>query len=504
MIKTCLSVLLGVIALTLVGARDAQARWLMAESPQFIVYSDGEEPGLRKFTQNLENYDRVLRLLTGVRAPPSATKFHVYLVAGQSGIQRVDPYMEMDAYGVYFAAPQAVFALAVRNDVSDDQLKGQVIVFHEYTHYFASQYFPAAYPVWYQEGFAEYCSTMTFERDGVHIGAFAPNRTDWLLTSAWMPIEDVIAPRQGKSDTKNPQFYPESWLSAHYLLSDEARKVKLAKYLLALQQGADAKVAFHSAFGVEFDAFQKTLSKYVVSGMPGLILHNIPLPDVPMTVTTLPASADRLLLDHARLQIGAVNDNEKSKFLQQIRDEAAAFPDDPLALRSLGLAETRYGDSAKADAALDRLLAADPRDLEALYLKGLRYIEAGSKDAANRADLYARAQPYLIRAHQVDANSYQALYLFGVSLGGSSSVTPKYVADVLMAAHQLAPQVEDIAVAAAAALINIKDFKTAEIVLERVAYAPHPGALNSTARKMLEQAEAGDAAASAPAASPAK
>ena len=49
----------------------------------------------------------------------------------------------------------------------------KTVLLHEYTHHFMYQYFPAAYPTWYSEGFAEFMASPVFNDDG-SIGIGAP------------------------------------------------------------------------------------------------------------------------------------------------------------------------------------------------------------------------------------------------------------------------------------------------------------------------------------------
>jgi hypothetical protein len=59
------------------GATSARADWHRAESPLFIVYSDGKEDELKQFVSELHEYDALLRLLTGTTTPDSASKICV-------------------------------------------------------------------------------------------------------------------------------------------------------------------------------------------------------------------------------------------------------------------------------------------------------------------------------------------------------------------------------------------------------------------------------------------
>lgn len=76
---------------TLAAANPAQAGWLKAESERFIVYSDGNANQLRRFTQELESFDRLLRVRMGLNLEEATyRKLPIYLVGSSSGINKAD------------------------------------------------------------------------------------------------------------------------------------------------------------------------------------------------------------------------------------------------------------------------------------------------------------------------------------------------------------------------------------------------------------------------------
>ncbi len=74
----------------LVLAAPAQAAWKEASSDNFIVYSDGSETELVNFTQRVERFDRVLRIMTGLQQPPAPVKVRIYLVDNDSVVREMD------------------------------------------------------------------------------------------------------------------------------------------------------------------------------------------------------------------------------------------------------------------------------------------------------------------------------------------------------------------------------------------------------------------------------
>ena len=80
-----------ICALLALAPSTASARWIEARSPNFVVYSDGDGDSLRRSVRLLEDYDRLLRTLTGTTAPPSASPLKVYLVSSAARLNQVEP-----------------------------------------------------------------------------------------------------------------------------------------------------------------------------------------------------------------------------------------------------------------------------------------------------------------------------------------------------------------------------------------------------------------------------
>ena len=82
-----------------------------------------------------------------------------------------------------------------------------------------AQYFPNAYPVWYQEGFAEYFGATVFNRDGtIDVGRIQMPRLPALSRGAWLSSQQLMNGTVEQLPTYQwDQFYAQGWLLTHYL-----------------------------------------------------------------------------------------------------------------------------------------------------------------------------------------------------------------------------------------------------------------------------------------------
>lgn len=483
--------LLATLCLALAGASPAAAVWLRAESPNFIVFSEGSEARLRQQVVLLEDYAAVLRRLNGLedgRNP--APKLRVYLIRGRSELQRVTS-APRSAAGFYVATPTGIAAFVDASADDGEWVGENEILFHEYAHHFMMQNYSAAYPAWYVEGFAEYLSTARFTDRHIDLGRPPLGRGPALLDRAgWLPIDEVLFGQTRTSAEPVGRFYAQSWLLTHYLFENPERRRQFARYLSALDRRQEPRAAFQASFGTSPADLQRQLGRYVTGSIIYRRMDRASVAQSPqVTVTRLPASADRLLLMQAAMLIGRQPSDSE---LARIRSEAARRGD-PFARRVLAEAETMYGDPAAAERLLAELLAASPQDVDLLYLRGMAHIVAARDlDAEERTSRFRRARVWFARAHRLDPNHFQTLYRYAQSFSDEPEFVSENNTNVLLLAQQLAPQVAEIRMNAAAMLLMRGDYGRAEALLAPLASTAHQGELAEAARAMLEQARAHD------------
>lgn len=481
----CLRLLLALTIAWLAAASPARAEWRRAESPNFIVYSQADEDRLRQQVAQLEDYDRLLRTLTGATAPPSPNKLEVYIVRRNSQLDVVRPVSEAVG-GFYTARPTGIAALVDETGSARDN----ETLFHEYAHHFMTQYFPGAYPPWYVEGFAEYMMTAQFRPDRIEYGNYSRDRAFFLGSNTLMSMSQLIGPRPERATALHmARYYAQSWLAVHYFFSNAERRAKLVRYLAAVARGDDSAASFERETGMTIAQMDSELSNYI-RGRRITFHRAARAASAPptVTITRLPASADDLLLLDAAARLD-LEESRRATILRRIRDAAlVAWSDDVYAKRVRARAEALFGDGAAADVLLQELLADAPGDSELLYLNGMRHLvaaRAGIDSAAN----FRAAQQWFARAHRADPNHFPTLYHYAESLRNE----PHYVSDntlnILLLARELAPQVSEITLTAAHLMMSRGAFEDAEALLAPLASDVHRGSMALTARALLEAAK---------------
>ena len=459
----------------------AQAKWLKAESPRFIVYSQSGERSLREYAEKLETFDSVLRYLhrmdiSGV--PPR--KLEIYLVADNKELREVGPELSEMVAGFYAPGMGDVFAMAIRERDSD------TVLLHEYAHHFMLQYFPFGYPAWLVEGYAEYFMSTEIRGDRIEVGRPNDTRSYSLLQSRWIPIAEVLGKTSGAlkpSDVDN--FYAQSWAVTHYMLSDPARYQQLQAYMKAVGEGADPVKAMQDVTGMDLVTFEKKVRAYVGGRLSFQILTRSGFTRPAITVTALPDSADSLLLVYQRMKAGMSAEDGAAFVSSTVRARAAKFPGDRLADLTLAYGEIWFGDAAAGETILQRMVAADPQDADALRLLGISRVKQMEDKPDNARALLVEAGRYLARSHAARPGDYRTLYYYAVTRQTERDYPSENTLSALSTAYDLAPQVPSVRMLFARALIDNEEWDEARIVLTPLANSPHGGEGAAEARRLL-------------------
>lgn len=388
------------LALIVLTPATAFAEWKRAESPHFVVYSDGTERALREYTLKLERFDALLTSRFGGGSANEVRKLPVYLVADGRALRVAMPGLPAGIAGYYSSSENDIFAVLVRGK-SDD------LLLHEYSHHVMARTGDARYPGWFREGFAEYFATATVTAGGqASFGLPDPGRLRALQQDRWLTMDVVLRADSSfgiGSESGRGMYYAQSWALTHWLLADTARIRNLSAYVSAVNGGQDPVEAWQEIFAMTPDQLTTQLRAHV-RGRLSYAKLDIPPVNPVITVTTLSPAADVVLLPMINARSWNPAEIDGPALLNTLRTAAARFPDDPLALVALGRAEKRWGDPAAAETALTRALERQGDNVEGLILMADLATERGAvaADEAERTRQEDLARDLLRRALEAD------------------------------------------------------------------------------------------------------
>lgn len=461
----------------------AEAKWLRAESPRFVLYGDLSESEIKAYILKLETFDSTLRVIHGLPDAAPPTKLTVYLVRNHAGLQRVWPTVPERIAGFYIASAEDVFAVATYDRDGDQTLQ------HEYVHHFMAQNLSSTYSAWVREGVAEYFGTTEIRGQFVEVGKPNQGRANELQYFSWLPLESVLTKGAFEDKNSDGPFYAQSWLMAHYFMSDPGRQKQLQAYLAAVGDGEPPVAAMEKAAGMPLPQLDKTLRGYLRGGMRYAQYTRSGYATPAVSITALGPAEEAVFLEAQQVKSG-VPEDERKPLLEKLRALVAKHPGQRLPALTLGHAEISFGDRTAGEALLRKLIEADPRDAEALEFLAKSRRAAGDDDGDIRLAAYRESGALLAQAHKANNRRFQTLYGFAESRRVEPGYPNENTLEVLIVAQKLAPQVSEITLEAARGLMLRKRYDEAVALLEPVANNPHGGGAATAAKSMLRQLEA--------------
>lgn len=483
-----LGLLLGLLLL----ADPAQAGWLRAESPNFVVYGELPEAELRSRVERLEQFDQALRFLSGVTDPPAGRKAEVYLVrTSQIGdVMRSDPG---DTLGFYKATTDAAAFVASTEDVAVKEsvakmrikvhrvyLSSDSVLQHEYAHHFMFQYFNAAYPAWYREGFAEYVSTVEISPEGLLLGKASYGRAqglnNWVSARRFMQVNANSDPEDLYSS------YIQGWITTHYFYSSVELNRGLSAFLKATSQGEAAEPALQASLGLSFEDLDRAVRAYIdkvkLRQFPGWKPTAVAVEVAPVSDARAAVLFDDL---GARLELGAIEARVKA-----LRQARVRFPQDQDVAIALARALVASGQAEEVEALLTG--AAESADVLTIRADALLLQAASLSDAAGKDAKRLQARRLFARANKLDPMHVASLAGYAETLNETDLLSENAL-NIRMLAHGLAPQVSELSIRAAFYLMKAERYEDAADLLQPVAFNSHAGPSARYAGVLLDAAQ---------------
>lgn len=485
---------LAAAAATLVSS-PASAKWREAKTDHFTIYSEEGVAELRAFAERLERFDSAMRKIRNVpeAMPGPGSRVTVYVVAGLNSVQRLIGDKSGTIAGFYLPRASGSVAVVPRRAGTGarGEINADIVFFHEYGHHFFYQNFPGAFPSWFSEGFAEFHSTARFEPDGgVGLGLPAVHRGYGLGSSTGLTVDNMVSIT---SDTRlsaeqTELLYGKGWLLTHYLTFDEKRSGQLAVYLKLINEGKTSREAAVTAFG-DLKKLDRELEDYMrrrrlnyVRIAPSAISAG------PIAIRDVRPGEEAVMQLRIRSDRG-VDAKQAKELVTEMRRRAAPFPNDPAVQAQLAEAEYDAGNYVEAEAAVDRAIAAEPTNIDALIYKAMARMRLaeGSEDVAK----WREVRRLITAANRVDPDHPEPLILFYSSYRQQGIAPTRNAIDGLLKAFELAPQDNSLRMLAAYQYLLDDKAADARATLAPIAFHPHGGEVSKFAATVVAAIDAG-------------
>lgn len=246
------------------------------------------------------------------------------------------------------------------------------VVFHEYAHELMNGNIKGETQPWFEEGYAEYFSTVQVDGKQIKLGYKPPPGDMEVLGSmSWMKVSDLFrvehSSRTYNEGDRRSVFYAESWLVLHYLFSSQ-QVLKVANYLDAVDQKLSIEDAIQRSFGMSAAQFDKALHDYYSGHMR---YFTIPAPNAqePADFSTTSISSADAKAELADVHLHSVDYLEQS--VKEFEAVLAMDPQNGAALRGLGYAALRKRELDRAGDYFRKAVQHDSNDPRVYYYSAL-------------------------------------------------------------------------------------------------------------------------------------
>jgi len=240
-----------------------EKKWIRGESENFEIISRHSKGETVDLLRSLEVFRAVMKRF--IRSDQSIAEPHLILALADR--------KELAEIGGPGRSVAGMFSSGLRQNISIvveiSNMDETQIMLHEYAHFLMRTYSAAAYPTWYQEGFAEFMGTSRVRGDVVELFRAPEGRLNVLLYFDWLDPKQLLDSSEfedlGEIDTA--LFYAQAWILVHYLHNRPEGEPTIsegnARYSQLRSTGMGEITAFEEAFELNTKILNRKLANYL-------------------------------------------------------------------------------------------------------------------------------------------------------------------------------------------------------------------------------------------------
>lgn len=388
-----------------------QQDWLVVATPHFEVVSALGKDATLELARDAERFHQAVEFVLGLPLEAPAVPTRIYAFDDRT-IER--PFAIRGESGYFLPTlRETLIVLRTGDGWRDDATKE---LRHEYVHYLLRSQSALAPPLWFEEGAAEFLSTVALRDDRMELGRFRADHLKALGDQTWIPLQSILDAKDLEDwpQGRRARFHAEAWLFVHYLnfgLEGEAGRAGLAALLQRSAEAVPVAEAVREAFGTGVDELDKSVRSYsqherfdsaVVRGTES----------APVELRPLPKSEAMARLGRLSLALRRPERAEGwfAKSIAEDRQNAGAHA-------GLGIAAAQQEQWSEAVAQVDVALGLAPDDATSSLDAGGYYLTRAlaTRSAAERKELAEGARRHYARSSQLEAGLPEAYALYGAT-----------------------------------------------------------------------------------------
>jgi Flp pilus assembly protein TadD len=271
-------------------------------------------------------------------------------------------------------------------------------------------------PLWFDEGAAEFLSTVAIDDDRIDLGKLHLDHVRRLRGEPWMPLGRLLetGDLEGLGTRRAALFPASAWVFIHYLnfgLEGPAGRSGLARYLERSAAGAPPPEAVHEAFGTSLEDLDGEVQDYAGrERFDSAVVRAAPFSPGRLR----PLSRSEVTARLGMLSLALERPEQAEQWLRKATAEDRL---DARAHAGLGVALAKLGRGQEGAEQLDVALGI-AQDDPLVHLDAAAYYVARALDARSaesRAQLAEGARRHAARASELAAGLPEAYALYGAS-----------------------------------------------------------------------------------------
>ncbi len=399
-----------------------EPQWVEVHSPNFSVVTDAGEKRGRDVAFHFEQMRAVYGALMVKATVILPVPLQIVAFRNRKDMRQFAPVWkgkQTEVAGLFQAGQDRSFIMLDLSSESPWQ-----VVFHEYAHQLINATVAMHMDPWFEEGFAEYFSSIEVDNKEARVGKIPEMEYRILQQEGMMHTVDLFRVQQ-YSSTYNENgdhrtvFYAQSGLVVHYLF-DNNLVPKLATYFeMVTEKKMSVDDSLQRALGMNCAQFDKVLRNYLSSGR----YKYYPVPAPPgiassgYTSNPMGAGDSAAILADIHLHSRDYLDQSMTEFQEILKTN----PNQEASLRGLGYAYLQKHDLPKAKEYFQRAIETDSKDPRVHYYFALLAHQQGfSMQDPQTLNQVKKELDTAIALDPTFADAYSLLAFARSSLGDSN------------------------------------------------------------------------------------
>ena len=483
------------LALT-ISAASASAEWIEVRSTNFRYFSEDQPEKVVERVTNLEKLDKIVRSVTGNKQPPSPLRVTAYEVPTMRDVQNTLPgapggvaaYYTTSNLGAHLVTFHRPLKVSASGRLKRTYRIQDEVTQHEYLHHMMFQYFPANYPTFYPEGFAEYYGTIQFEPDNVVVVGHAPSGRLEAM-SDWLHVRDMLTAKSYADVSNLGGLYAQGWLLTHMAAARPETGKQLRQFLSDSSKGMSYEEAATKAFG-DLNKFNSELRAYK-DQVTALTIKLNDLDPGPVEIRRLTPAEEQLVGIELKLRSN-IKKSEFGSMANQIEKVVAAHPGDAYALGTLALVKFLDEDTNAALTAAERAIAADANSVRGNMVSGMVLAKRASAGGTFDNAVMEQARGFFRKAIATDATDTWSRIAYYDSFRDSGALPPIDAQNELMNAYTLMPSNDNLRYKLALDFENRGMIEDAIFIISPSAYGTFDGDEREKKKRERQMEEAAE------------